>query len=175
MPSTFCFKGFSHPECHPPHCVLRYAHRRPDDHRTARSVRHCVLHCFNARTMQDQSCNPAPIEFQPIREWIYQHPWGKAARYDQGKPTLLMHPSAVSALRAAARDISPVEGYTHNFYRYPARFSPVFVRQTIETLTNPGDLVIDPFVGGGTTVVEALALGRRRVGADISSLATFIT
>jgi DNA methylase len=80
-----------------------------------------------------------------------------------------------SALVEAARDMSPVAGLTHNFYRYPARFSPKFVRATIEAFSAPGDLVLDPFMGGGTTLVEALALGRHAVGADISSLATFIS
>ena len=74
----------------------------------------------------------------------------------------------------AAQDTSPVTGLTHNFYRYPARFSPVFVRSVIETFSNPGDWVIDPFVGGGTTLVEAMALGRNALGIDISSLAAFI-
>jgi len=74
----------------------------------------------------------------------------------------------------AARDASPVSGFTHNYYRYPARFSPVFVRAVIETFTDPGDLVLDPFVGGGTTLVEALAHGRHSVGIDVSSLATFV-
>jgi hypothetical protein len=34
--------------------------------------------------------------------------------------------------------------------------------------SNPGDLVLDPFVGSGTTVVAAKRLGRRYIGVDIS-------
>ena len=81
----------------------------------------------------------------------------------------------LSSLVEAARDAEPVSGLTHNFYRYPARFSPKFVRAAIKALSEPGDLVLDPFMGGGTTLVEALALGRHGVGADISSLAAFIS
>ena len=36
----------------------------------------------------------------------------------------------------------------------------------IDRVTKPGDLVCDPFVGGGTTAVACLALGRRFVGCD---------
>jgi hypothetical protein len=78
-------------------------------------------------------------------------------------------------LVAGARDDSPVAGLTHNFYRYPARFSPKFARAAIECFSEPGDLVLDPFVGGGTSLVEALALGRDGVGVDISTLAEFVT
>ncbi len=74
----------------------------------------------------------------------------------------------------AARDSSHVSGYTHNFYRYPARFSPKFVRAAIGAFTAPGDLIVDPFMGGGTTLVEALALGRHAIGTDVSSLAIFV-
>ncbi len=77
-------------------------------------------------------------------------------------------------LANAAQDIAHVSGFTHNFYRYPARFSPKFVRAAIETFSMPGDLILDPFMGGGTTLVEALALGRCAIGTDISSLAVFI-
>jgi hypothetical protein len=38
----------------------------------------------------------------------------------------------------------------------------------INRLTKPGDLICDPFAGGGTTAVVSLALGRRFVGCDIS-------
>lgn len=74
----------------------------------------------------------------------------------------------------AARDRAPVSGLTHGFYRYPARFSPTFVRTAIEEFTQPGDWVCDPFAGGGTTLVEAMALGRNAIGIDISSLSTFV-
>src|SRR5581483_9707933 len=67
-----------------------------------------------------------------------------------------------------------VSGLTHNFYRYPARFSPEFVRAVIREFTQEGDVVFDPFMGGGTTLVEAMAMGRNALGTDISSLATFI-
>lgn len=68
----------------------------------------------------------------------------------------------------------PVTGLTHSFYRYPARFSPLFVRAAIEAFTNVGDVILDPFMGGATTAVEALALGRRVIGVDINALAVFI-
>jgi hypothetical protein len=62
----------------------------------------------------------------------------------------------------------------HDVYRYPARFSPRFAREAIDAFTRPGDLVVDPFCGGGTTIIEAVALGRRAAGIDISALATFL-
>jgi hypothetical protein len=73
-----------------------------------------------------------------------------------------------------ARDTEPVRGLTHGFYKYPARFSPVFARAVIEAFTKPGDLVLDPHVGGGTTIVEARAVGRETIGVDISALAEFV-
>jgi hypothetical protein len=73
-----------------------------------------------------------------------------------------------------ARDANHVNGLTHDFYKYPARFSPSFVRAAIETFTRPGDLVLDPHVGGGTAVVEARALGREAVGIDINPIAEFV-
>lgn len=39
----------------------------------------------------------------------------------------------------------------------------------IERLTKPGQLICDPFMGGGTTAVVSLALGRRFVGCDIDA------
>jgi len=38
----------------------------------------------------------------------------------------------------------------------------------IETLTHPGDLVVDPFTGTGTVAVAAKRKGRRFIGAEIS-------
>lgn len=83
--------------------------------------------------------------------------------------------SAQAEFIAAARDGTPVRGLTHNFYKYPARFSPAFASAAIRAFSGPGDLVLDPHVGGGTTLVEAIAAGRRAVGVDISTLAEFVS
>jgi DNA modification methylase len=77
-------------------------------------------------------------------------------------------------IRRAARDDSPVSGLTHRHYKYPARFSPAFASAVIEELSQPGALVLDPYMGGGTTVVEAMVAGRQSVGCDLNSLALFV-
>lgn len=80
-----------------------------------------------------------------------------------------------AAMVEAATDRKPVSGWTHNFYRYPARFSPRFAAAAIECFSKPDDIVADPYMGGGTTVVEGVIAGRHVVGNDLNSLAAFIT
>jgi hypothetical protein len=65
---------------------------------------------------------------------------------------------ALQTFLAAVQNQQPVTGLTHNFYRYPGRFSPAFARAAIEALSRPGDVILDPFMGGGTTLVEARVL-----------------
>src|SRR5690349_17879121 len=67
-----------------------------------------------------------------------------------------------------------ITGLTHNFYRYPARMSPELVRELIQHFSDSQDVIIDPFMGGATTIVEALAAGRRAVGIDINPIAHFV-
>jgi DNA modification methylase len=90
------------------------------------------------------------------------------------RSTLDIGAEAERSLIAGARSLQPVQGLTHGFYKYPARFSPCFARAAIEAFTEPGDWVLDNHVGGGTTLVEALALGRHSAGSDISALAEFV-
>lgn len=78
-------------------------------------------------------------------------------------------------LEDATRSEKRVTGLTHLLYRYPARFSPDFPRAAIEQFTKPDDWVLDPFVGGGTTAVEALAAGRHVAAIDINPLAVLLT
>ena len=81
----------------------------------------------------------------------------------------------LESLRIAAQDTGLVQGLTHNFYRYPARFSPQFAQAALQCFSKPGDVVLDPFMGGGTTVVEGAVAGRRAIGSDINSLSVFVT
>lgn len=92
-----------------------------------------------------------------------------------GRPVSSLSSEATARLRVALCNDEYVAGLTHEFYRYPARFSPAFVRTAVSLFSRPGDTVLDPFVGGGTTAVEALATGRRVIGVDLNSLAVFVT
>jgi hypothetical protein len=81
----------------------------------------------------------------------------------------------LAMIRLAANDRTRISGLTHSFYRYPARFSPQFARAVISSFSSPGDIVLDPFMGGGTSIVEACHLGRVAIGSDINALAVFVS
>lgn len=50
-------------------------------------------------------------------------------------------------------------------------FPESFVRKHLEEHTQPGDCILDPFSGRGTTVLEALLTGRHVIGLDINPVA----
>ena len=57
---------------------------------------------------------------------------------------------------------------------YPTQKPLALLRRIIETGSNPGDLVLDPFCGSGTTLVAARDLDRRYIGVDKSDEAAKI-
>jgi len=64
--------------------------------------------------------------------------------------------------------------FTHGVHSYPAKFIPQLPARFIASLSQPGELVIDPFSGGGTTGVEALRLGRRFLGVDANPVGVLL-
>lgn len=63
---------------------------------------------------------------------------------------------------------------THNIHRYSGKFIPQIAARAISILTQPGELVVDPYCGSGTTLVESVLLGRRAIGIDLNPLAVLI-
>ena len=57
---------------------------------------------------------------------------------------------------------------------YRACFKPQLPRFFIERLTSPGDVVYDPFMGRGTTLIEAALLGRHPFGCDVNPLSAVL-
>ena len=63
---------------------------------------------------------------------------------------------------------------THNIHRYSGKFIPQIAERAISLLTRPGDLVVDPYCGSGTTLLESAVHGRKSVGIDMNPLAVLI-
>jgi SAM-dependent methyltransferase len=59
---------------------------------------------------------------------------------------------------------------THGFHSYAGRMHPTIARGAIAAFSGEGELVVDPFCGSGTVLVEAFAAGRRGLGVDASPL-----
>lgn len=67
------------------------------------------------------------------------------------------------------------ERLTHYLFRYPAKFHPPVARTLLDEFTKPSSLVLDPFCGSGTLLVEALVSGRRSIGMDIDPVAAAVS
>ena len=63
---------------------------------------------------------------------------------------------------------------THGWHPFPAKFPPQLPHFFIEHLSEPGQTVLDPMLGSGTTLVEAQRLDRHAIGCDIDPLARLI-
>ena len=63
---------------------------------------------------------------------------------------------------------------THGIHRYPAKFIPQIPRYCLESYSDVGDDVLDPFMGSGTTLLESFITGRNSYGIDIHPLARLI-
>jgi 23S rRNA G2445 N2-methylase RlmL len=73
---------------------------------------------------------------------------------------------------ATAQRTGPVQRrgrYVKESVRHPARMLPAIAAHAIESFTRPGDLVLDPMCGIGTTLVEAIHAGRDAIGVEYES------
>ncbi len=66
-------------------------------------------------------------------------------------------------------------GYTRSIYSYPAKFLSHLPRELIKIFTQEGNQICDPFVGGGTTGLEAMLLNRQFIGYDINPFAILVS
>ena len=64
---------------------------------------------------------------------------------------------------------------THDFHPYFAAFPPELVKRLLDRYSKEGDVFLDPFMGGGSAIVEGFRLKRRVMGVEISPFAKFIS
>jgi DNA modification methylase len=79
--------------------------------------------------------------------------------------------------RALIPQIRSTDRLTHLIHPYPAKLLariPYFFLSS-RILSQPGDVVLDPFCGSGTVLLEAIVAGRQALGADSNPLARLIS
>jgi len=84
-------------------------------------------------------------------------------------------PVDINRISSVANSPTKDRGYTRTYYSYPAKFQAHLPRALISSATRPGDMVCDPYCGGGTTGLESMLIDRRFVGYDLSPFAILIS
>lgn len=67
-------------------------------------------------------------------------------------------------------DILPVQSQSKELLGYPTQKPLALLERIIQASSNPGDVVLDPFAGCGTSIAAAQKLGRAWLGIDITHL-----
>ena len=97
---------------------------------------------------------------------IYWPPKGKVPRFKR-----YLEIQRGNRIQDIISDIAPLSGQARERLGYPTQKPVALLERIIAASSNPGDLVLDPFCGCGTTVHAAEMLGRRWTGIDITHLA----
>lgn len=71
----------------------------------------------------------------------------------------------------------PAQSHTpvYKMHKYFARRPQNVFRELAQHYSEPGDIVLDVFCGGGVTLFEGLSIGRKIVACDVNPLAAFIS
>ena len=86
----------------------------------------------------------------------------------QRKRYLDVHPG--ESIQNLWDDISPIGPQAQERLGYPTQKPLALLERIIQTSSNPGDVILDPFCGCGTAVAAAQKLGRKWIGIDITHL-----
>jgi len=97
---------------------------------------------------------------------------GKLVWNSKGKPLRKIYLDEVEKPKIGDLwdDVPPVAASAAERLGYPTQKPLALLERIIQASSNPGDIVLDPFCGCGTTVAAAQKLGRRWVGIDITHL-----
>lgn len=90
---------------------------------------------------------------------------------DERQSELLAH--AVDVEPTSEAD-APDRAHVHGFHAYPARAHPVTARRLVDAFAPARGLVLDPFCGSGTVLIEAMLAGRNALGTDLNPLAVML-
>jgi len=115
--------------------------------------------------MDEQNSMPRTIGGKEVVPW----------RTYKGRNKITEQPHAFRPQRTTVWSFQERGNWASHTPQYRGNWSPWVVRNLITLYSTPGDIVLDPMVGGGTTPVECRLLGRNSISIDINPDAIAIT
>jgi site-specific DNA-methyltransferase (adenine-specific) len=97
-----------------------------------------------------------------------EHPQAETSQYGKGRTGRLWQPHPKGAKPKDVLEIPTTCNGMHEKTPHPTQKPEELLRKIVLASSNPGDLVIDPFLGSGTTAVVAEQLKRKWKGCDVS-------
>ena len=97
------------------------------------------------------------------------HPQAESSQYGKGNTDRRWQPNPKGAKPRDVLEIPTTCNGMHEKTPHPTQKPEELVRRFVLASSNPGDLVVDPFLGSGTTAVVAEQLKRKWKGCDIST------
>lgn len=135
-------------------------HFRFGQHRTGNFIVSKVHALYFARSRERRTWNPQAVLEPSDRAAIYDDPRTRATR----QPGLRVPLDVWYGAHWGRIQGNNRERRSHHQNQIPE----VYLERVIRACSNEGDLVLDPFLGSGTTGTVARALGRRSVGIEYS-------
>ncbi|MGI9012869.1 MAG: DNA-methyltransferase [Phycisphaerales bacterium] len=136
-------------------------HFRFGQHRHSSFIMSKVHALYFVKNPEERVWNPDEILEQSDRAAIYGDPRTMAKDSNQGKrvPMDVWYGKYWGRIQGNNKE---------RRHRHHNQIPEIYLERIIRACSNPGDLVLDPFLGSGTTSTVARALGRRSIGIEFS-------
>lgn len=139
-----------------------------------------VSHSVDVNTFLTTAMHMKEVTFEDYLEYVRKN--REIVVEDQ---VIKLEPIEVKRLEPLPEELNDVTTTVWSFPRrgswathrgdYRGNWAPQIPRALMLMYTKPGDAVLDPMVGSGTTLIEAKLLGRNSIGVDISYNAVMLT
>lgn len=107
------------------------------------------------------------VGLRPVGHLVFVKPYTSGTTFVQRRheQAMLLAKGWPALPNEAQRDVMPWGPYTGNKL-HPTQKPVEMLRRLVQTFSKPGDLVLDPFCGSGSTLLAARLEGRRAIGIE---------
>jgi DNA modification methylase len=143
----------------------------PDKHDTILVYSKSSKYTFNF----NDPCIRRPLEEKSLKRYNKKDKKGRYALVLKKGKYSKVYVKKEGILLNSVWEMTSLRGNAKECLDYPTQKPEALLERIIKASSNEGDIILDPFVGGGTTIAVAKRLGRKYIGIDVSPLACVVS